>query len=159
MNPRFLILAKCHLFNRIFAFFGLLNFFWDTSAINRVSTTAFDKLLIFNVLYVATPVETWRAASLQHQCRNFDTPTTIWLDKLLILNIFILLRTSRRGTPRLYSWQNRILIHPLVILIPPATTGVNYILCTAIMLPGCACALAYCRVRASVVHRQQQFLV
>lgn len=31
MNPRFLILAKCHLFNRIFAFFGLLNFFWDTS--------------------------------------------------------------------------------------------------------------------------------
>ena len=25
----------------------------------------------------------------------------------------MLLRTSRRGTPRLYSWQNRILIHPL----------------------------------------------
>ena len=26
---------------------------------------------------------------------------------------YMLLRTSRRGTPRLYSWQNRILIHPL----------------------------------------------
>ena len=49
-------------------------------AINRVSTTAFDKLLIFNVLYVAAPVETWRAASLQHQCRNFDTPTTATLE-------------------------------------------------------------------------------
>ena len=45
-------------------------------AINRVSTTGFNKLLIFNVLYVLTPAETWRAASLQHQCRNFDTPTT-----------------------------------------------------------------------------------
>ena len=56
-------------------------------AINRVSTTGFNKLLIFNVLgfnkllifnvlYVLTPVETWRAASLQHQCRNFDTPST-----------------------------------------------------------------------------------
>ena len=48
-------------------------------AINRVSTTTFGKLLIFNVLYVATPVETWRAASLQHQCRNFDTPSTATL--------------------------------------------------------------------------------
>ena len=27
---------------------------------------------------------------------------------------YILLQTSRRGTPRLYSWQNRILIHPLL---------------------------------------------
>ena len=45
-------------------------------AINRVSTTVFGKLLIFNVLYVVAPVETWRAASLQHQCRNFDTPST-----------------------------------------------------------------------------------
>ena len=46
-------------------------------AINRVSTATFGKLLIFNVLYVVTPVETWRAASLQHQCRNFDTPSAI----------------------------------------------------------------------------------
>ena len=51
-------------------------------AINRVSTTALGKSLIFNILYVATLVETWRAASLQHQCRNFDTPTTTGLSKL-----------------------------------------------------------------------------
>ena len=29
---------------------------------------------------------------------------------------YMLLRTSRRGTPRLYSWQNRILIHPPTIM-------------------------------------------
>ena len=45
-------------------------------AINRVSTTVLGKSLIFNILYVVTLVETWRAASLQHQCRNFDTPST-----------------------------------------------------------------------------------
>ena len=56
-------------------------------AINRVSTTMFDKSLIFNVLYVVTLVETWRAASLQHQCRNFDTPTTTGLINYLILSI------------------------------------------------------------------------
>ena len=28
-----------------------------------------------------------------------------------------MLRTSRRGTPRLYSWQNRILMHPLYVVI------------------------------------------
>ena len=42
----------------------------------------------------------------------FDT-LSIWLDKLLILNVLYVVPTSRRGTPRLYSWQNRILIHPL----------------------------------------------
>ena len=39
-----------------------------------VSTIWLDKLLILNVLYVVALVETWRAASLQHQCRNFDAP-------------------------------------------------------------------------------------
>ena len=56
---------------------------------------------------------------LPHWNDNFDTLPTIRLDKLLILNIFILLRTSRRGTPRLYSWQNRILIHPLPKMARP----------------------------------------
>ena len=41
-----------------------------------VSTIWLDKLLILNALYVVVNIETWRAASLQHQCRNFDTPTT-----------------------------------------------------------------------------------
>ena len=39
-------------------------------AINRVSTTTFGKLLIFNVLYVATPVETWRAALVSQKIIN-----------------------------------------------------------------------------------------
>ena len=50
-------------------------------AINRVSTTAFDKLLIFNVLYVATPVETRRAALVSQKKFNIEKPAKIRLRK------------------------------------------------------------------------------
>ena len=51
-----------------------------------VSTTIPGKLLIFNVLCAIVGVETRRATSLQHQCRNFDTPPYCHIEMIILIH-------------------------------------------------------------------------
>ena len=50
-----------------------------------VSTIWLDKLLILNVLYVVTGIETRHATSLLMAKSHFDTPSTTGLESYLII--------------------------------------------------------------------------